>query len=369
MSMCNMIEDGSLLLGRSMFIKADEAMEIIVSPSDTLQDVLELLSKTALRMAIVVDDHQCVVGIITDGDLRVGLLGGATIQTSASALMNTMFISIEPIASDVDASILLRRHGISHLPVLDSERRLLGLYTTGLIDKQPMLENWVVIMAGGRGERLRPLTDTIPKPLVQVGGKALIDLVIEKCEAEGFHDFYISVNYLKEMIISHLGKERLNLIDIDFLIEDEPLGTGGSLTLLPEIPTKPILVMNSDVLHNVNLRKLIEFHNSEKSDITVCGRHFQTQIPFGVLEMVNGELVKVTEKPSFSHLVNAGIYVVSPEVLELLEPKKYADMPDLLERAIAIGFKVSVFPMHEFWLDVGTPESLETANSIDIGAS
>jgi dTDP-glucose pyrophosphorylase len=347
-----------------MFVEEAVFRNVIVAENSTLKDVLGLLGTSPMRMAIVENANSQVLGIITDGDVRIGLLSGATLDTPANEVMNSQFVSIGPSSTAADASLILRRKGISHLPVIDEEKRLLGLFAATAISKTTLVDNWVVIMAGGRGERLRPLTDKIPKPLVKVAGKSLIDLVLEKCETEGFHNFFVSVNYLGEMIQSHLTNVKSDLVDIHFLREENPLGTGGSLTLLPEAPSQPVLIMNSDVLHNVDLRKLIDFHESEESQITVCGRHFQTQIPFGVLESKDSRLISITEKPTFSHLVNAGIYVISPEVLKLLETNVYADMPDLLARAISEGMKVSVFPVHEFWLDVGTPESLEEANSL-----
>lgn len=347
-----------------MFIEESIFCNVIVAENSSLKEVLRLLGDSPIRMAIVLNASSQVSGIITDGDVRLGLLSGATLDTHAFEVMNTDFVFIGPESSAADASLILRRKGISHLPVIDDDKRLVGLFAAAAISKTTLIDNWVVIMAGGRGERLRPITDKIPKPLVKVAGKTLIDLVLEKCETEGFHHFFVSVNYLGDMIQSHLTTVKSDLVEIQFLREEAPLGTGGSLTLLPEIPSKPVLIMNSDVLHSVDLRKLIDFHESEESQITVCGRHFQTQIPFGVLESKDSKLISITEKPTYSHLVNAGIYVISPEVLQLLKKNVYADMPDLLSRAIGNGMKVSVFPVHEFWLDVGTPESLEEANSL-----
>lgn len=347
-----------------MDVNYAELSGVLVRPEAPLSRVLEILSQTPHRLVLVEDADRRVLGIVTDGDIRTAFLEGAALTTPSSEFMNTSFVSVTDDTSTVDASVILRTNGISHLPILDGEGHLLGMFKSDSFDSMDLLDNWVVIMAGGRGERLRPLTDTLPKPLVSIGDKTLLDSVIEKCELEGFQKYFISVNYLRDLIIEHVQQNHARFAEIDFLLEDRPLGTGGSLTLLPSEPTLPILVLNSDILHNVNLRKLLEFHESNESHVTVCARRYPVQIPFGVLESDGDAVTAITEKPTYTYLVNAGIYVVSPEALKLLDVDEYADMPDLVTRAINSKLKVSVFPVHEFWLDVGTHESLEQAKQL-----
>ena len=221
--------------------------------------------------------------------------------------------------------------------------------------------NWVLIMAGGRGERLRPLTDSCPKPMLLLGSRPLLEIILEGCVESGFRKFFISVNYLKNQIIDYFeGGEKWG-IQIEYIQEDRPLGTAGSLALLPEFPRRPMLVVNGDVLTKVNYSDILQFHDEHRALATICVRQHETKIPYGVVKTSGVDVSGVEEKPTHAEYVNAGVYVISPSFLRLMEKGEQYDMPDLLISAIKAQNKVVAFPLHEYWLDVGHPDSLQQA--------
>jgi NDP-sugar pyrophosphorylase family protein len=220
----------------------------------------------------------------------------------------------------------------------------------------------VVLMAGGKGERLRPLTADCPKPMLAIGGKPMLEIILQQCVEAGFKHFYLSVNYLKQQIIDHFGDGSHWGVEVRYLEEHSPLGTGGALGLLPQIPEHPLLVMNGDVLTRVDFKQLMNFHQEHAAEATMCVREHVTQIPYGVVQLNGTNVAGLEEKPLLSHFVNAGIYVLNPSVLALLEPHKACDMPNLLKRTKERGGQVSAFPIHEYWLDIGHPETLQQAH-------
>ena len=248
------------------------------------------------------------------------------------------------------------------MPVLDAEGRVVQLFLLEEINQPMFFSNWVVLMAGGYGKRLRPLTDICPKPMLLVGGKPILEIILEQCIEACFRKFFISVNYLKQQIIEHFGNGSQWQVDILYIEEDEPLGTAGALGLLPERPDKPILVMNGDVLTRLNYAKLFLFHQEYSASATICVREYKTTIPYGVVITEGAQVLSIDEKPELSHKINTGVYVFNPDLLELLHPNQHCDMPQLLIRVMKQQLSVIAFPIHEYWLDVGQKEMLSQAN-------
>lgn len=216
-------------------------------------------------------------------------------------------------------------------------------------------------MAGGLGKRLRPYTENCPKPMLPVGGKPMLEILLEQCIDSGFRKFYISVNYLKDQIIDYFGDGNAWGVSIDYLLENEPLGTAGSLQLIPDKLKEPLLVMNGDVLTRLNPSQLLRFHIEHQAAATLCVREYTTTIPFGVVQTNGVELAGFAEKPSYRELVNAGVYVIDPLLIPLLPPHQKTDMPTLLQNAQKAGHHVAVCPIHEYWIDVGNPDALNKA--------
>jgi len=250
----------------------------------------------------------------------------------------------------------------AELPVVDNERRVVGLVTLDAVLRALREETIVVLMAGGLGSRLRPLTESTPKPLLPVGGRPLLEITVDNLARQGFLRFVLSVNYKAEMFREHFGSGEKFGVDIQYVHEAEQLGTAGALRLLPERPAAPLLVMNGDILTNFNARHLVQFHREQQVVATMCVREYEWKVPYGVVSMSdNGRMQRFEEKPSRREFVNAGIYVLSPDVLDHLPGTGPIDMPTLIDRASAAAGAAAVYPLHEYWLDIGHLDDLQRA--------
>jgi dTDP-glucose pyrophosphorylase/CBS domain-containing protein len=337
-----------------------------IAEDASLRDAINAIDRGRARIALVLDGDGRLVGTLTDGDIRRCLLQGVDLDTPASGGVQRKFHAAKGAVVPAQALVLLRRHSIDQLPVIDADGRLLGLFLLDDLLDEPAagLSNPVVLMAGGRGTRLRPLTDRCPKPMLQVAGKPILESILEQCIDSGLQEFYMAVNHLKEQIRNHFEDGSQWGVRIQYLEETMPLGTAGALQLLPDEARRdsPLLVMNGDVLTRLNLANLIEFHVSHGAAATMCVRTHDVVIPFGVVEAEGVDLLGFREKPTFRHQVNAGIYVLQPELLDHIPLGGVMDMPSLLLAARAAAQRVAVCPIHEYWCDIGRPETLQQAH-------
>ena len=334
---------------------------ILKEHGSALKDALEVIQNSTERIALVKDIDNKLIGTMTDGDIRRSLLAGKTLNEPLNTLINKEFTYLKEDEVNLyqKASLLMTKKGIKQLPIVDSNKELVKLYF--LDETIHQLPNPVIFMAGGKGKRLRPHTFNCPKPMIPVGKKPMLEILLEQCISSGLSEFYISVNYLKEQIIEYFGDGAKWGVNITYLEESEPLGTAGSLALLPNKPKHPFLVMNGDVLTRLNPNHLITFHNEHNAKATLCVREHSVNVPFGVVKNKGYELIDFEEKPTFEYLINAGVYILDPCILSLLNKRKNIDMPSLLQFAKKEGHKVALCPIHEYWIDVGNPESLEEA--------
>ena len=336
--------------------------DISIVSSASAFDAMCIIDRGSAQIALVVDEQQRLLGTITDGDIRRGLLHGETLVTPAERLMNRRFRFVRSGEDRAAVLEMMRREMLRQIPVLDTEGRVVELLLFKELLAPDQLPNAVVIMAGGQGVRMRPHTEHCPKPMLPVDGKPMLEILLEQCIASGFRQFYLSVNYLKGQIINHFGDGKLWGVAIDYLVEEEPLGTAGSLQLLPRSLQEPFLVMNGDVLTRLNPSQLLLFHVEHEAAATICVREHVVTVPFGVVQVNGVELAGFEEKPSYSQLVNAGVYMIEPHLLSLLPPHQATDMPTLLQSAQEAGQRVAVCPIHEYWIDVGRPENLLQAH-------
>lgn len=340
---------------------------IDVNESSLLLDdeiVREAINKLEInheKTLFVVDENSRLIGTLTDGDVRRGLLKGVALEDAASCVMNKDFISFY-IEQDLDAgSKLMAEKGVVHAPVIDVEGRIHKLLVAKRRGETVGKLNDVLVLAGGEGKRLRPLTNNCPKPMLDVNGKPMLEHILEHCRASGFKNFFISVNYLKEKIISYFGNGSKHGIDISYLQEATPLGTAGPMGLLPENVRFPLLVLNGDVLTSLDYESLLDFHKQANADITVCVNEQNITIPYGVVESQGSQFVGIREKPVLSHKISAGMYLLGQNVLDFVEKDKYLDVPELLIKAKQGGLNICVFPIHERWIDVGIPQTFQRA--------
>jgi len=339
--------------------------DLSVNIKSSAIDAIKAINKTNAYIALVVDENMRLIGTITDGDIRRGLLNGKTLDSNVKQFMNRNFHSLkEDDLSKVDIEKVFKR-GILQMPILDEDGKV-----KELLQKEEILRRCkspignVVIMAGGEGKRLLPYTSDCPKPMIAINGKPMLEIILEKCMNYGFKSFYISVNYLKDQIINYFGDGNKWGVKIEYLYEDKPLGTAGSLKLIPsyEKIRNSILVINGDIITNLNLSLLAEFHQKHNADMTIAAKHNSYTVPYGVINTSGVELEKIEEKPTYNFLVSAGIYVINASMLKYINDEDFCDMPDLVTAIKKKNFKVTTFPIHEYWLDVGKPETLKKAS-------
>jgi len=327
-----------------------------------LSDAIQAIDVGQAQIAFVVDENNRLIGTITDGDIRRALLRGESFDTPVEKIMFRNFRTLPAGATEQEAIALMRSETLHQIPAIDEQGRVVRLFLLEELIKPKVHTNPVVIMAGGEGKRLHPLTQDCPKPMLRVGGKPLLEIILEQCIDAGFKHFYLSVNYLKEQIKDHFGDGMRWHVRIDYLEETQPLGTGGALSLLPHKPTEPLLVLNADVLTRVDYGRLLRFHDEQQAAATLCVREYTTEIPYGVVCMDGLNVLTLEEKPVIDHYVNAGVYLLDPALLDLVPQDRFFDMLTLLEKDKQQQHRVSAFPIHEYWLDVGHPETLERAH-------
>lgn len=337
----------------------------LISESSTIKQALEIINSEALRVAVVVDQDKKLLGMITDGDIRRGLLNELVLTDSVVKVMNSKPITAQQGTSKEHLVELMEKKQILSVPLLDEDKKVIGLETLHSALSKDKYLNPVFIMAGGFGTRLRPLTDNCPKPMLKVGDKPILETVIKSFIKAGFTNFYISTHYMPEQIHQHFGDGSGLGISISYVYEETPLGTGGALGLLPEdMPRElPLIMINGDVLTKVNFQRLLNFHNENNADATMCVREYDYQIPYGVINGEGNQITSMVEKPVHRFFVNAGIYVVSPRVIQSVKKNQKIDMPTLLEQHMEERQKVLMFPIHEYWLDIGRMDDFNRAQA------
>lgn len=335
---------------------------VAVHPSTPLETAIGVLDKGGLGIVLVADTDDVLHGTVTDGDVRRALLHHQTMDTPVSQIMCAtpqvadQNWSREKLLSVMESTRLLQ------LPVVDANRRIVGIETLRDMLDRKRIDNRVFLMAGGFGKRLYPLTQDCPKPMLKVGDKPILELILQSFVDAGFHRFYISTHYLPGVIRDHFGDGSRWNVSIQYVHEKEPLGTGGALGLLPHHDIDlPIILMNGDLLTRVDYRSLLDFHERNGGSATLCVREYESQIPYGVIQSDGHRITHIVEKPVQRCFISAGIYVLSPELIRSVAPGEPIDMPTLLEREIGAGRDVNMFPVHEYWLDIGRMDDFQRA--------
>lgn len=326
-------------------------------------EAAKVIDSTPAKFVAVVDDKNLLLGCITDCDVRRAIVRGLDMEaTPVTQIMTLNPKKIIKGSSEFSIHQMMLNQNVRQLPVVDENgmvcdvRILQEFETSRNIRKNP-----IVIMAGGLGTRLRPLTNDCPKPLLKIGDKPILEIILENFIQQGFCNFYISVNYKAEMIENYFADGSKYGVNIQYLKEKNKLGTAGALSLLPRNIVEPIIVMNGDLLTKVNFIKLLEHHTNNNADATMCVREYRYQIPYGVVETKDWSIESLKEKPTYSALVNAGIYVLNSNLLDDIPKNKYFDMTDLFELNVSKKRNNIAFPIREYWIDVGRIEDFERA--------
>lgn len=342
--------------------------KILVQEHTTVFQVIERIDSTGMQIALVVDAEQRLLGTVTDGDIRRGILRGISLNESINLIMNE-----EPIVGYTGESrrniyALMKKKRLRQIPVLDEGRRVVRIELMDSFIEKRLYTNPVVLMAGGLGTRLRPLTDSCPKPLLKLGDKPILEMILENFIDHGFYRFYISVNYHADKIIEHFGDGSKWGVEIEYIHETERLGTAGALGYLSDKGiNESFFVMNGDLLTKVNFEQLLDYHLEYMAVATMCVREHEYQVPYGVVKVEDSKLLSIEEKPTQRFFINGGLYVLHPDSLSFIPQGEYYDMPELFKRLIQEQLQTTVFPIREYWIDIGKMDDFKRAN-IDVEA-
>ncbi|MCY7294357.1 nucleotidyltransferase family protein [Alteromonas sp. a30] len=330
-------------------------------PHCSVREVIQIIDRESLRAAFIVDENDMLQGVVTDGDIRRALLKNVDLDSSVKEVMHVNPLTCSPSQSRKTIKSIIEQNKLLHMPIVDNGKLIDVVILEDFVDYD-RLENPVFIMAGGFGTRLRPLTDDCPKPMLKIGGKPILESIISRFIHAGFYRFYISTHYKADMIKSYFGDGSSSGIQIEYVDEDSPLGTAGALGLLPEsLPNLPLVMINGDILTQINFRQLLEYHAENNGIATMCVRQYQYQVPYGVIETDGKLITSITEKPSYSFFVNSGIYVLEPSIIKKVKTNEVVDMPELLKAQMDAGLDVTMYPLHEYWLDIGKMQDFERA--------
>jgi dTDP-glucose pyrophosphorylase len=337
----------------------------VVNEKSTVRDAIENLNFSKLGIVLVEDLEGQFVGIVLDGDIRRGFLRGVTLESPILEVTNFQPVIGKSDDRDDVIQLTMIRSAVSHTPVVNEQNKLCGLYILDKFTEVVFRSNLFVVMAGGRGTRLLPLTLETPKPMLMVQNRPILEHILLRAKSYGFSKFLIATNYLRSTIEEHFGDGSNLAIEIGYIRENSPLGTAGALSLLDQTPDLPLIISNGDVLSSLDYSKILEFHEKSGASATMAVRLHELQHPFGVVEIDGSAIVGLKEKPVIQSFINAGIYVLSPSVLSFLKPGEYCDMTNLFETLRLAGLKTCAYPIHEVWADVGTPSDLDTARQAD----
>lgn len=331
-----------------------------VTADQTIFEAVDVINRGAEQFCVVLDKSNKLLGIVGDGDIRRAILKKMDFQAPVSKIMNTNPVVVEMNIGKEEILSIMKRQVIRQLPVVDQNKKLVGIeFLSDLLQKAQAKPNKVVIMAGGQGKRLYPLTQNVPKPLLEIGDKPILEIIISNFKDYGFTDILLSVNYRSDLIEDYFGNGEKFGVNISYIKESEPMGTAGSLSLINSLPKDPMIVMNGDIITKINFNHLLEFHKKRKSKATMCVREYDFEVPFGVIKEIENNIVSIDEKPIQKMLINAGVYVLDSDVLQHIPKDTVFNMTNLFETLISKGISTSAFPVVDYWMDIGRKTDLE----------
>lgn len=338
---------------------------LMLPSSASVRKAVEVMTVSGTDIVLVVDDKERLKGIVVDSDIRKGILRGVALDRPVSRIMNRKPVTLPFGLGEDEVARFFRENPRANAPLVGRDGKVKGLAQMARYLAQPEVRpNWVVLLVGGQGQRLRPLTEKRPKPLLPVGGKPILETIVEQFAAAGFRNFVFAVNHHADQIREHFGDGARLGVRVRYIQEKTRLGTAGALSLLPGAYEHPLIVMNGDLLTKIDFRALLDFHTAEGHHATVCVREYAQQVPYGVIRMNGHRLLSIVEKPTQKYFVNAGIYVLEPRALKLVPKGRYYDMPQLLQRlARRRKGAVGCFPIQEYWIDIGHMQDYERAQT------
>lgn len=331
--------------------------KVILNYKCTIQDAIRNLDNSGMKIVVVVKKNR-FIGTVTDGDVRRGILHGFSLKSSIEKIVNKNAIVCDSKVSEKELNNIMLSNDINSIPILDKKRKVINLKF--LIKSNPvnknLVSNFMVIMAGGKGRRLMPYTKFVPKTLLKVSGKPIVKHIIERAKFSGYNNFIISINHLGSLIKKEIGNGKTLATNIQYIKESKKLGTAGSLSLMKKILRKNFIVTNGDVITDINYNDLLNFHIKNNSDATMAIRPYEIKNPYGEIKTAGNEIINYFEKPIHKSYINTGIYVFQPKILKLLKYNKECSMMQLFKKIKSKKLKVLAYPIHERWIDIGTPE-------------
>lgn len=344
------------------FLDINDWRKIILKPDDTMVNAIKNLNKESFRIVLVADKNKKLLGTITDGDIRRALIKNMPMNTKLKSFMYKSPTTLKYPYDKEKALNVMKKNSLLHLPIIEKNGKIKNLEILQNLLEDKQQPNSVIIMAGGLGKRLMPITKDTPKPLLLIENKPVLEIIVDQLSRNHFKNIFISTFYKSEMIKNYFGNGKDRNLNINYLKEKKQLGTAGSLSMIPQkFRNFPILVMNSDLLTTLDYDELMLFHKEKRNAITVCIRKKTFNIPYGVVKNNKGRITDINEKPTQDYFINAGIYVLEPKILKKIKKNQHLDMTDLIKDCIKKKLKVTAFPIHEYWLDIGLKEDLENA--------
>jgi dTDP-glucose pyrophosphorylase len=340
-----------------------DVKDICIQESISVHKCMEVIDRNKEGIALIVNAMGQLIGTVTDGDIRRFIIAGKSLDEPVRNMMWKNPVTALVGTSEKELIELMKKHSIRHIPLLDEQRRPQNLVSLRDILFEEDTGHTAVIMAGGEGRRLRPITENVPKPMIEVAGRPILETIVRQLVKANIKKIYISINYMSESIENYFKDGTEFGVKIAYLKEERKLGTAGALTLLPEIPPKPFLVVNGDVITKTDFAHLIDFHREHRCVMTVAGVQYRFNIPYGVLNTAGHYLLGIEEKPQQKFLCNAGIYLINPEVCNFIPYNVEVDMTDIIDNLVKKGLPIATFPIFEYWLDIGKMEDLKKAQN------
>lgn len=347
-----------------MTTNPDSLAELVIAETNSIRDAMRAIDTNGREVVLVRNGERRIVGLVTDGDIRRALLSGRALESPVTEAMNREFFTVPPGQDRVSILDIMKARMFQHVPVLDRDKRLVAVhFLNELIGATPK-PNVAVVMAGGKGTRLQAVANSVPKPMVEVAGRPMLERLILHLVGHGITKIYVAVYHMANVIEEHFGDGGRLGCRIEYLREPKPLGTGGALSLLPEKPNDPMLLLNGDLVTRVDVSAMLESHKRSGCVATIAVGPYETRVPFGAITEHDGFLTSIEEKPAVSFLVNRGIYVLEPSVLQCVPMNEDFPITDLFTKLLDAKKKVSVFHFEDSWIDVGMPEDLRRARGL-----
>ena len=336
---------------------------IKLTKSSTIKQALQVIADGAMQIALIVDEKDKLLGTITDGDIRRGLLKGLNLKDAIETIIRTTPTIAKITDTKEEILKLALSKKIHQMPIIDDSGKIIGIKEIKELVKPKEKTNKVVLMVGGLGKRLRPLTKKTPKPMLKLENKPILQTIVEKFVDYGYRNIVMCLNYKSHIIQDYFGDGSNFGVNIEYILEEQRMGTAGALSLIKKKPTEPFFVMNGDLLTNLNFDNMLDFHIEYNANATMCVREYDIEVPYGVVNVANENIVSIEEKPIQKFFVNAGIYILNPECINLIPRNKLYDMTSLFEKMIADNKKTISFPLQEYWLDIGRLTDYKKAQS------